>query len=194
MQLGRQEMKLNTKTIAVIIIFSAFTIALNLAPIKIPAPYAPFLIYQIWEIPIVAALLLYGIEVGVFIALINTTILIFAFPGALPTGPLYNFAAILSMLLGITITEFLLGKHSPKNEALSVALFTSSGIILRASVMALMNWALLRFPPPVGYGMPEEAIIATVPLVVIFNITLALYTIPIGYSLAKIVESYVKTL
>jgi riboflavin transporter FmnP len=186
-------MELNTKTIALIIIFSAFTIVLNLSPIKIPAPYAPFLIYQLWEIPIVAALLLYGVGVGVSIALINTVILIFAFPGALPTGPLYNFAAVLSMLLGISITKVLVERRSPKNEAFLAALFTTSGVILRTGVMALVNWALLRFPPPVGYGMPEEAIIATIPLVVIFNATLALYTIPIGYSLAKIVKSNVKT-
>jgi len=186
-------MKLNTKTIAFIVIFSALTIVLNLSPIKIPAPYAPFLIYQIWEIPIVAALLLYGIEVGVFIALINTIILIFAFPGALPTGPLYNFAAVLSMLFGISITKFLVERHSTKNEAFLAILFTASGSVLRTGVMALVNWALLRFPPPVGYGMPEEAIIATIPLVVIFNVTLALYTIPIGYSLAEIVKSNVKT-
>jgi riboflavin transporter FmnP len=186
-------MKLDTKTIAVIIIFSAFTIVLNLSPIKIPAPYMPFLIYQIWEIPIVAALLLYGIGVGVFITLINTTILIFAFPGALPTGPMYNFAAVLSMLLGISVAKFLVERHSPKNEVFLVTLFTASGVILRTGVMALVNWALLRFPPPVGYGMVEEAIIATIPFVVVFNVTLALYTIPIGYSLAKIVKSSLKT-
>jgi hypothetical protein len=60
--------------------------------------------------------------------------------------------------------------------------------------MALINWALLRFPPPVGYSFPEEAIIATIPLVVVFNITLALYTIPLGYSLARALKFYIKTL
>lgn len=185
---------MNTKTIAVIIMFAALTIVLDLSPIKIPAPYAPFLIYQIWEIPIVAAFLLYGVSAGVIIALINTIILIAVFPGALPTGPLYNFAAVLSMLLGIGITKVFFEKHSPKHEALLVALFTASGVILRAGIMALVNWAFLRFPPPVGYGFPEETIIATIPLVLIFNVTVALYTIPIGYSLAKALKSNVKIL
>lgn len=185
---------MNAKIIAVIITFTAITIVLNLSPIKIPAPYAPFLIYQIWEIPIVAAFLLYGATAGVIITLINTVVLIAVFPGALPTGPLYNFTAILSMLLGIGITKIFVEKHSQKHEVFLATSFTISGIILRAGVMALVNWALLRFPPPVGYSMPETVIIATIPLVVIFNITLALYTIPIGYSLAKILKSSVKIL
>ena len=52
--------QMNTKTVATIAVFSALAIALNLSPFKIPAPFAPFLIYQIWEIPIVAAFLLFG--------------------------------------------------------------------------------------------------------------------------------------
>lgn len=184
-----QGIKVNTKTIAVIITFSAITIVLNLSPIKIPAPYAPFLIYQIWEIPIVAAFLLYGSTAGILITLINTATLIVVFPGALPTGPLYNLAAILSMLLGIGIVKMLIGKHSQKHEAFLATSFTLSGTILRVGVMAFVNWAFLRFPPPVGYSMPEEAIIATIPLVVLFNFTLALYTIPLGYLLEKAVKS-----
>jgi hypothetical protein len=60
--------------------------------------------------------------------------------------------------------------------------------------MAFLNWALLRFPPPVGYSMPEPAIIATIPLVVIFNVSLAFYTILIGCILAKIVEPSARAL
>lgn len=185
---------MNVKTIAVVIIFAALTIAFNLSPLKFPAPYAPFLYYQIWEIPIVAAFLLFGTEVGILIALINTTALLVLFPGALPTGPLYNLAAVLSMLLGIGIVKIVAKKHSSENEALVASLFTISGLVLRTSVMGFLNYALLRFPPPVGYSMPEEAIISTIPLVTIFNITLALYTIPVGYSIAKTVTISLKSL
>lgn len=184
---------MNTKTIATISVFAALTIVLNLSPLKIPAPYLPFLIYQIWEIPIVAAFLLYGTTVGVLIAVINTLVLFAVFPGALPTGPLYNLAAVLSMLLGIGITKMFVQKHSPKNEAYIVALFTMSGVTLRTVAMTFVNWALLRFPPPVGYSMPEETIIINIPLLAFFNLTLAIYTIPLGYSLAMVVKSYFKT-
>jgi riboflavin transporter FmnP len=184
---------MNTKAVATITIFAALAIVLNLSPLKIPAPYAPFLIYQIWEIPIVAAFLLYGTRVGVLVTAVNTLVLIALFPGALPTGPLYNMAAILSMLLGIGVVKIVVEKHSPKHEGITAVLFTASGVMLRTAFMAIVNYALLRFPSPVGYGLAEQAIIAYVPLVIIFNATLALYTIPLGYSLAKATGVYAKT-
>lgn len=185
---------MNTKKIAVIVVFAALAIALNLSPAKIPAPYAPFLIYQIWEIPIVAAFLLYGTEVGFIIAIINTLVLIGVFPGALPTGPLYNLAAVLSMISGVGIAKRYTDRHSPMHsEAFIVALFTSFGAILRAAVMGLVNWSLLGFPPPVGFSLPQEAVIMFIPLVIIFNVSLTLYTVPLGYFLVKAVNSRVKT-
>jgi len=184
--------KVNTKTVTVIIVFAALAIVLNLSPLKIPAPYAPYLIYQIWEIPIVAAFLLYGTRVSVLIALLNTLTLIALFPGSLPTGPLYNLAAILGMLFGIGLMNVLVKKRSLKQEAIVATLFTASGVVSRTALMAFVNYVCLRFPPPVGYGLPEEGVVAAIPFVIIFNLTLALYTIPLGYSVAKAVKSYTK--
>jgi len=87
---------MNSKSIATLSIFAALTVVLNLSPIKVPAPYALFLIYQIWEIPIVAAFALYGPLMAVAISVLNTLVLLAVFPGALPTGPLYNLAAVYS--------------------------------------------------------------------------------------------------
>jgi riboflavin transporter FmnP len=184
--------KVNTKTVTVIIVFAALAIVLNLSPLKIPAPYAPYLIYQIWEIPIVAAFLLYGTRVSVLIALLNTLTLIALFPGSLPTGPLYNLAAILGMLFGIGLMNVLVKKRSLKQEAIVATLFTASGVVSRTALMAFVNYVCLRFPPPVGYGLPEEGVVAAIPFVIIFNLTLALYTIPLGYSVTKAVKSYTK--
>jgi riboflavin transporter FmnP len=185
---------LNTKTVAAITVFTALTIVLNFSPFKIPAPYAPFLIYQIWEIPIVTAFLLFGAVVGILIASLNTVVLIAVYPGALPTGPLYNLAAVLSMLLGMGIVKVLTTKRPMKSDIALATMYTASGVFFRTVTMALVNWIFLRFPPPIGYSMPEEALVATIPLVTIFNITIALYTIPLGYALAKAVKSYAKTL
>ena len=90
---------MESKIIAAIAVFSALSIALVFSPAKFPAPYAPFLKYQIWEIPIVAAFLLYGPLVGIVVSILNTIILLIVYPGDLPVGPLYNLAAILSMLV-----------------------------------------------------------------------------------------------
>jgi len=82
---------MNTKTLALTIVFAAVTVALNPAftNIAFPAPYAIFLYYQIWEIPIVAAFLIGGPKTGVFISILNTVVLLAVFPGASPTGPFY---------------------------------------------------------------------------------------------------------
>ena len=66
---------MNTKRLTLIIIFIALTTALNIAGPKIPAPYAPFLYYQLWEIPIVIAFLAIGPKAGLTVTVINTLIL-----------------------------------------------------------------------------------------------------------------------
>ncbi len=176
---------MNTKTIAAIVVFAALTLALNLSPIKVPAPYAPFLIYQVWEIPIVAAFLIYGSRVGLLITVLNTLALLALFPGSLPTGPLYNLAAVVSMLAGVGIAKASFTKRTVKNTIFAGSVFTFAGTALRTLAMAIVNYAFLRYPPPIGYGLPDPVVIGYVPLVVIFNITLALYTIPLGYTLAQ---------
>ena len=115
---------MNTKRLTLIIIFIALTTALNLAGPKIPAPYAPFLYYQLWEIPIVIAFLAMGPKAGITVAGINTLILLVVFPGALPTGPFYNFIAVLSMMLGIYI-PYRLATHGCKTENLGNFLQTT---------------------------------------------------------------------
>lgn len=184
---------MNTRTITAIVLFAAVSIVLNLSPIKFPAPYAPFLIYQIWEIPIVTALLLYGVRVGVLVTVVNTIALFAFFPGALPTGPMYNLGAVLSMILGIIVAEAVMRRYKTQNKGIAMTVYTTSGTVLRTICMVIVNYVLLRFPPPIGYGLPEIAILASIPLVAVFNISIALYTIPIGYSLAEIVKSRIKT-
>ena len=183
---------MNTKTIAIIATFAALTIVLNLSPVKIPAPYAPYLIYQLWEIPIVAAFLLFGITVGLTIALMNTAILFAVFPGTLPTGPLYNLAAVISMLSGLAIIKLLAKKNQQHGEAFKSTLAIALGITFRVAFMTLVNWTFLRYPVPIGFSMPEMAILGALPLIAIFNATLAFYTILLGYLVAKTVQTSIK--
>jgi len=186
---------MKTKTIANIAVFTALTIVLNIWGPKISAPYLTFLKYQIWEIPIVAAFLLFGSLVGVLIAVANTLLLFVVFPGDLPTGPMYNLAAVLSMLFGIYLAHKIVAKRfGMKNEAVVGSFSTIFGTIFRVGVMTIVNYSLLRFPVPVGYGLSEDFILAWLPLIGIFNASLALYTIPIGHIIAKAVRSAIKTL
>jgi len=185
---------MNAKTISFAAVFAALTIVLNSGPFKIAAPFAPFLYYQIWEIPIVAAFLLYGPLMGIAIAIVNTLVLLIIFPGMLPTGPLYNLAAVLGMLLGMYVAHKFIPQHSGRQKQTIFTVFsTTLGIVSRVGVMSFVNWSFLRYPPPVGFSIPDPVLTAMLPVIGLFNATLALYTIPMGYILARAVCSGIRT-
>lgn len=194
---------MDTKTLTTAIVFAAITIALNPAVtgIGVPAPYAPYLIYQIWEIPIVAAFVLINRKTALAISLINAIVLVSLFPGALPSGPVYNFIAILSMLLGIYLTQLIVKPKIAENKKRDeleytktkfVSFSTILGIILRVVIMTIVNYFVLGLPFPFGYSLDELAILASLPLTGLFNATLALYTIPLGLFIAKAISRNLK--
>ena len=191
---------MNTKKLAITIVFAALTITLNpaLTGIGVPAPYAPFLIYQLWEIPIVATFLLIGVSSGILITLLNTSILLAIFPGALPTGPIYNLIAVLSMLLGIYVSQRIFSKEqnhsksSLRKKATTTTISTVFGLLFRVGTMAFINYTLLGYPPPIGYSLPVQVIVGYLPLIMLFNATLTLYTIPIGHIITKKAQDSLK--
>jgi riboflavin transporter FmnP len=187
---------MNTKTLATTIVFAAVTVALNpaVSGIGVPAPYAPFLIYGLWEIPIVAAFLLISPASGIIISLLNAAVLFAFFPGPLPTGPFYNLMAIFSMLLGLYIGRRLInGGVAHQQKVLKIAAAsTILGIAIRITVMTVVNYITLQQPYPIGFEMEEMAVVAFLPLAALFNGTIALYTIPIGEFIANVVKSRLK--
>lgn len=194
---------MDAKKLTITIVFAALTVALNPAftKIAIPAPYAPFLIYQIWEIPIVAAFVLINLRSAVAISFMNMIILLAVFQGAAISGPFYNLLAVLSMLLGIYIAHKILtrkntqevnAKSTLKKQAILITTATALGITFRTGLMTIVNYAVLRYEPPVGYAMPEVAILAAIPLIALFNSTLALYTVPLGHIVANAVKKNLK--
>ena len=185
---------MNTKTLAIIVVFSALSIALSLSPLKFPAPYAPFLYYQLWEIPIVIAFLLYGTKVGLSVPSLNVLVLFVFFPGNLPAGPIYNFIAIVSMLLGVYLIQRTVGnRFSRGREIILTALSTTLGVVTRVTVMSSVNWIVLPMDFPFGYTVPPDLLPETVATVAIFNATIVLYTIPLAYIIARAIGTRTKT-
>lgn len=185
---------MNSKTIAIIAVFSALSIALSLSPLKFPAPYAPFLYYQLWEIPIVIAFLLYGVKAGFSIPFINTLVLLVFFPGDMPTGPIYNLIAILSMMLGVYLIQQTAGNRFNKGrETILTALATAAGVITRVAVMSVVNWIVLPMDFPFGYMLHPDILPGTVATVSFFNATIVLYTIPLAYIIARAIGTSTKT-
>jgi len=189
---------MNTKKLALTIVFAALAVALNPAFTNIAfyAPFAPGLIYQIWEIPIVIAFLIISPVAGVAITLLNTAVLFAVYPGILPTGPFYNLAATLSMQIGI-FAAYILAKrvtrNKPENPASQfeprwAAVSTAMGIISRVAGMSVLLYFVLPQKSPIGFEFSQAATIGYLPFAALFNATLALYTIPIAYFIAKTVK------
>ena len=189
---------MNTKKLSLTIVFAALAIALNptFTYISLNFPFAQGLIYQIWEIPIVVAFLIISPVAGLGVSLLNTAVLFAIFPGFLPTGPAYNLAATLSMQVGI-FAAVAIGKRffcskNPDTNILSKAKWatvaTATGILTRVAFMSLVLFFALPQPSPIGFSFPLEATIGYLPFAALFNATLALYTIPIGWLIAQRVQ------
>ncbi len=193
--------KTNTKALALIIIFVALAIALNIYGPKIPFPLATFLYFQLWEIPIVVSFLLIGPKTGITVAALNTLILFAVFPGELPTGPLYNFVAVISTLIGIYI-PYRIATRGCKAETLGATLkkhvksltlsTTALGITLRVVVMSIVNYFALQQTFPIGFGLTEPAAVTFIPIIAVFNAIIVAYTLPIAIGIAVAVQSRVK--
>jgi riboflavin transporter FmnP len=180
---------MDSKKISLIAVFAALAFILNMSPLKIPAPYAPFLIYQVWEVPIVTATMLFSLQIGVIISILNTIILLLAFPGALPTGPIYNLIAVLATLLGIFLVDkILVQRMNISNPIPKYTAYSIVGSLLRVFVMTVVNYVFLPYPPPFGFSMPIDVVVGYLPLIGFFNATLALYTVFIGAIIAKFAE------
>lgn len=192
---------MNTKKLSLTIVFAALAIALNPAftYIALNFPFAPGLIYQVWEIPIVVAFLIISPISGLAIALLNTAVLFVVFPGALPTGPAYNLAATLSMQVGI-FAALTIGKKisCSKNKDTNVlfhakwaTVSTAFGVLTRVAFMSVVLYFALPQPSPIGYGnfgFDQATTILFLPAAAFFNATIALYTIPIAFLIAQRVQ------
>jgi riboflavin transporter FmnP len=165
-------------------VFTVLALVLNFYGPKIPAPYMPSLLYYLWEVPIVAAFVLCGAKAGIFTALLSVLVpFAFSKENFMP-NPLYCLAATLGMLLGIGVAKFYALKHSPNSKIALAAISTVLGAVFRTIVAALVFLAFLGFSPSLGFGFPETAKTITIINRVVYDFSLALYTIPLGYFFA----------
>jgi riboflavin transporter FmnP len=181
-----------SRRLSLIALFTALAVVLNLA-VAVPAPYEPFLFYEVWEVPILLGVLILGFWDGTTVAVLNTLLLEAYRPGALPVAPLYNLAAQLSMFAGVLPVDRAARARGWEGKKL-VPIATGAGAALRTAVMTVVNGIILPLPYPVGFGSGLFPITqADVPGLLLpigaFNFTIALYTVPLAYTLAKSIES-----
>jgi riboflavin transporter FmnP len=178
--------ELNTKEIALIVVFAAIAVALT--PVAIPAVYVQGFFYRLWEIPIVAAFLLFGPKIGITVALLRTLAELTFFPGpAGIIGPLFVLPVTLAMLLGIYVGSFLLKRTAQMDKMRGVkpvAYFIVFGVLFRTICAPPVSYVMFSFL----LGFPAQQVIPLVPIFAVFALTLSLYTIPFGYLIARVVS------
>jgi hypothetical protein len=181
----------NTKEIALVIAFSAVTVVLNprFSGIAIPS-FVPTLWFQLWEIAVVAAFFLLGIKSAVVVALLNAVVLLAVSPGTAFNEPTTNLLAILSTLVGVYAAHRLLdlkcSVEKPIPRRKMVLFSTALGIISRLAIM-------LPYLYIVASLLIQYSVIITIlPLIALYDLIVALYTIPLGYIIASAVNRYVK--
>jgi len=187
---------MNTKEITLIVTFAALTIALD--PFRIPSVYLPGVYYRFCEIPIVVAFLLFGPRIGISIAALNVFAEIVLFPGPVVfVGRPVVFVLVLSMFLGIYSANFLLKRKAQlsSNFNLKTAIYyTAFGTLIRTAVAPLVNYPFYRFAVPLltGLSLSNAYVMALMPAFMIYALTFSLYTIPIGYLIARTVSRNLK--
>jgi hypothetical protein len=73
--------------------------------------------------------------------------------------------------------------------------FTGLGVFTRAAIMSFLDYTVLYrilLPLVLDRSFSDAVIIAYLPAMVVFNVTLPLYTIPMGYFAAKTVSKNLK--
>jgi riboflavin transporter FmnP len=172
------------RQITAVALFAAMAVVLNQPQFSVPAPYAPFLNYEVWEVPIAMSFLLFGGFTGVAVVLLNTGVLELYNPGALPTGPIYNMIAVLSMMAGVLLVN---RTYRGKGFAIAALLGTGLAVVARVGVMTVVNWLALPQPYPIGFNVPPAGVPSLLVLIAVFNGTVALYTVPLAHAGARAV-------
>lgn len=190
---------MNTKAIAIVIAFAALTTVLNL--IRIPCPFLPNYSYQLGDIVIVTAFMLFGPKYGVSVAFLNmfASLTILYGPGSF-VGPPYYFVSVLAMLIGVYGSEKLIAWRKFPFKSYSIAkpaLFaTIFAVLSRTLIMLPLDYKvypiLVSIVSSLSISASTAIVLAVMPLIILFNITVPLYVIPTSYFISAKVAKGLK--
>ncbi len=188
---------MNAKQIGLIITFAAIAIVLN--AIKIPAFFWPGNFFTLSDIPVVIAFILFGVRIGVLVGFFNLLGQLMFFminPAYLAAYPM-GFVATLLMLLGVYLASKIIERKEQTKKfgwnktGLYLTLFA---FILRATIMPLIDYQIFYrlLLPMFGYSLPETYIIGLIPVFILFNAIVPIYTVPIAYTITTQVRKALK--
>jgi len=181
---------MESRTVATIIVFTSIAVVLNV--IRIPTLYWPQNFYQLGQIPIVAAFLLFGVKIGITVGVLNWLSVLTLFPLGLYGVVAYSMDLISLMIMfsGLYLATWLRSRKIIdrwSNQKKLLLLLTGFAIIFRGGIMPLVDYGVLYhvlLPLFFGIVLPETAVVGLIPIFIIYNVTTALYTVPIAYLIA----------
>jgi riboflavin transporter FmnP len=191
---------MNSKSIALTASFAAIAIVLNI--VKIPVIYLQTVAYSPCEIPVVIALLLFGFKIGFLVEVLHVAGQLLFFPVGPAGFAIYpmGMVAVLLMFVGVYLANRFLTHKSGSEEVpigkKTMVYLTGFAAAVRGIFMPLVDFALLyhvMLPLFLGINIPNAYILGLVPGFILYNVTVALYTIPIAYIIAKQASNYLKT-
>jgi riboflavin transporter FmnP len=182
---------MTARSIALIAIFAALAIVLN--TIRKPTFYWPGWFYTLSDIPVLLAFLIYGFKIGILVEatqIISQEIFFPVGPGGLVVYPM-GLLVVLLMAFGIYLAKKFVAHKSPLSqvsEKKATIYVTGFAVALRGSIMPVVDFFVLyQFLLPIVLGrvIPVTYVIGLVPAFVIYNITSALYAVPVAFFIAK---------
>ena len=188
---------LNTKSISLIAIFAALAIIVN--AIRIPTFYLPGFFYSLYEIPILVTFIIYGFKIGFLVEIIHIIgqeIFFPLGPAGIVTYPM-GLVVHLLMFSGIYLANTIIKRKnvSEKGEKKALIYYTGFATALRGALMPIIDYSILYnilLPIALGRTIPETYILALLPGFILYNVTNALYAIPIAYLIAQKVSKQLK--
>lgn len=190
---------MNVRSIALISTFAALAIALN--TVRIPAVYWPGFFYTLCEIPVLVAFIIFGLKIGFLVEalhIVGQEIFFPVGPGGIVVYPM-GFFTHLFMFSGIYLASKFITRRAASGkqfgEKRRTLYFTGFATALRGGLMPIIDYAVLYnvlLPLVLSITIPETYIAALVPSFVLYNITSALYAVPLAYLIAKRVSNYLK--
>ena len=188
---------MNSKSLALIAIFSAMAIVLN--AIKIPAFYWPGMFYMVSDIPVLVAFLLFGFKIGFLVEAIHILGQEIFFPVG-PAGVVFYPMGIfihLFMFSGIYFANKFLNRRVEEVDVKKkTVFFTGFAAALRGALMPLIDYGLLYYfllPLVLGHTIPLAYTLALVPSFVVYNVTSTLYAVPLAHLIARKTSKFLKT-
>ena len=173
---GKTARLTGTAILAALVI--VFDYALKFSGLKIPFPWMPFLKFDFTGVPIVVALLLFGLSSAATTSVV-ASLGIVARSGDLIGGAMKGIAE-LSTVAGMAAGLHLAERISPSRE-IRMAGALAVGVATRILVMSAWNLLVL----PNFYGVPFNATIGMLPLLALFNAMQGAMTVVLGYTLHK---------